>query len=63
MLDLQEIQRAREVIGEDAAEMTDAQLADAIAALDAVADMVIDCFLKKRRETPSHIHKEAAIAG
>jgi hypothetical protein len=63
MLDLQEIQRAREVIGEDAAEMTDAQLADAITALDAVADMVIDCFLKKRRQTAVDAHKEPAIAG
>jgi hypothetical protein len=63
MLDLQEIQRAREVIGEDAAEMTDAQLADAIAALDAVADMVIDCFLKKRPQTAIDTHKEAAVAG
>jgi hypothetical protein len=63
MLDFQEIQRAREVIGEDAAEMTDAQLADAIAALDAVADMVIDCFLKKCRQTAVDTHKEAAVAG
>jgi hypothetical protein len=61
MTEAMTIQRAREIIGDDAADMTDAQLAEAIAALDEIADMVLDCYIEKCRKTATIPHeKEAA---
>jgi hypothetical protein len=61
MTEAMTIQRAREIIGDDAADMTDAQLTEAIAALDAIADMLLDCHIEAHRKTASIPHeKEAA---
>lgn len=40
------IKRAREIIGKDAESMTDEQLQEAMVALDAMAEMVVDLFMK-----------------
>jgi hypothetical protein len=40
------IKRAREIIGKDAESMTDEQLQEAMNALDAIAEMLIDNFMK-----------------
>lgn len=44
------IQQARELLGDDAVGMTDVQLADTIVALDAIADMVLDCYVARNRQ-------------
>jgi len=60
MIDPREIQEAREILGEDAEGMTDAQLAEIIAGLDAIADMVIDCYIERHRKTAKSPHEKRA---
>jgi len=60
MIDPMEIQEAREILGEDAEGMTDAQLAEIIAGLDAIADMVIDCYIEQCRKTAKSPHEKKA---
>jgi hypothetical protein len=53
------VQQARELLGDEAVGMTDAQLADTIAALDAIADMVLDRYIDNRKRATSQ-REEAA---
>jgi hypothetical protein len=60
MTEAMTIQRARETVGEDAADMTDAQLAKIIAALDAIADMVLDVRIEKSCKTDGNSRQQEA---
>jgi hypothetical protein len=54
------IQQARELLGDEAVGMTDAQLADTIAALDAIADVVLDRYIDNRKRATSQREEDAA---
>ena len=60
MIDAKRIRKAREILGEDAAGKTDAQIAEIIAGLDAIADMVIDCYIEQRRKAAKNPHEKRA---
>lgn len=61
MTELETIREARAVMGNDVADMTDAQLAQLVAALDSIADMVLDvCIENHRQAVATHNHKKAA---
>ena len=60
MIDAKRIRKAREILGEDAAGKTDAQIAEIIAGLDAIADMVIDCYIEQRRKAAKNSHEKRA---
>jgi hypothetical protein len=53
------VQQARELLGEEAVGMTDAQLADTIAALDAIADMALDRYIDNCKQATTQ-REEAA---
>jgi propanediol dehydratase large subunit len=60
MIDPKDIQEAREILGKDAAGMTDAQIAEIITGLDTIADMVIDCYIEQRRKPAKSPHEKSA---
>lgn len=60
MITPDDIKEAREILGEDAAGKTDAQIAEIIAGLDAIADMVIDCYIEQRRKAAKNPHEKRA---
>lgn len=60
MISTTTIQEARQIIGEDADGMTDEQLARIVAALDIMAEMVIDNCIEKHRQAIKARHQQKA---
>lgn len=60
MTETMTIERARKIIGDDIGDMTDDQLAEIVAALDAIADMLIECYIDKRRTAVGNCRKKKA---
>jgi uncharacterized protein (DUF1778 family) len=54
------IKEAREIIGEDAANMTDEQMQELMDSLDALADIVIDLYLSLPPEERAKYRKQPA---
>ena len=54
------IQQARELLGDDAIGMTDVQLADTVAVLDVIADMVLDCYVERSKRIIPQRDEDAA---
>jgi hypothetical protein len=54
------VQQARELLGDEAVGMTDAQVEDTITALDSIADMVIDCYIERGKGVARQGDEDAA---